>query len=161
MIRFREVQRPAWWAYAAIAPAAVALAGAFAWRFALGRPLGDGSLPDWALALIVALGAVAIPLVTAFMRLVVEVEAPVLRIRLWPFPARTIPLSEIAEAKAETYRPLREFGGWGLRFARGGKRAYSMRGNRGVRLRLRDGRVVMVGSQRAEELEAALAPSRE
>lgn len=156
MTRFHEVQRPPWWAYAAIAPAVAALAFAFAWRFALGRTLGDGSLPDWALVLFFAFGAVAVPLVVARMRLVVEVDGSSLRVRFWPFPTREIRLAEIAEAKAETYRPIREFGGWGVRFAWGGKRAYSMRGNRGVRLRLRDGRVVMLGSQRPEALETAL-----
>ncbi|MBW8868301.1 MAG: hypothetical protein JF610_13410, partial [Acidobacteria bacterium] len=47
---------------------------------------------------------------------------------------------------------------WGLRFGRRG-RAYSISGNRGVELTLADGRRVMIGSQRADELAAALARS--
>jgi hypothetical protein len=50
------------------------------------------------------------------------------------------------------YSPLREFGGWGIRFAPGKKRAYSVSGNKGVELELSDGMHVLIGSQRPEEL---------
>ena len=54
-----------------------------------------------------------------------------------------------------TYSPLVEYGGWGIR-GWGKNVALNARGNRGVRLMLMDGRRVLVGSQRAEELAAAL-----
>ena len=50
-----------------------------------------------------------------------------------------------------TYSPLAEYGGWGIKWGRSGL-ALNARGDRGVRLTLTDGRRVLVGSQRPEEL---------
>jgi len=51
---------------------------------------------------------------------------------------------------------MREFGGWGIRTSGDGGRAYNAYGNMGVQLVLTDGKRVLVGTQRAEELLAAL-----
>lgn len=64
---------------------------------------------------------------------------------------RSIPFAEIESAEAVVYRPLRDYGGWGLRVGRKGK-AYNMRGSRGVQLRLKNGGAVLIGSQRPDEL---------
>ena len=50
---------------------------------------------------------------------------------------------------------MREFGGWGIRVSRNG-RAYNASGNTGVQLVLADGSHILIGTQRAEELLAAL-----
>lgn len=77
---------------------------------------------------------------------------------LFPLYHRRIPRSEIARAEAVTYSPLGEYGGWGIR-GMGENTALNARGSRGVRLILRNGNRVLVGSQRAEELAAALHTS--
>lgn len=64
---------------------------------------------------------------------------------------RSLPFAEIESAEAVVYRPLRDYGGWGLRVSGKGK-AYNMRGNRGVQLKLKNGGNVLVGSQRPDEL---------
>jgi hypothetical protein len=72
---------------------------------------------------------------------------------LWP--KKTYALSEIAEAEVRTYRPIVEYGGWGVRFGRRG-RAFNVSGNRGVELTLTNGKRVMLGSRQPEELYQAL-----
>ena len=62
---------------------------------------------------------------------------------------------QIRSCEATTYRPLRDFGGWGIRFGAGGTRCYSARGNRGVLLET-DNRRVILGSQRPEEFAGAI-----
>lgn len=64
---------------------------------------------------------------------------------------RSLPFSEIESAEAVVYRPLRDYGGWGLRVSAKGK-AYNMRGNRGVQLRLKNGGKVLIGSRRSDAL---------
>ena len=64
---------------------------------------------------------------------------------------RSLPFADLESAEAVAYRPLRDYGGWGLRISPKGK-AYNMRGSRGVQLKLKDGGNVLVGSQRSEEL---------
>lgn len=83
------------------------------------------------------------------------VQDGVLRVRLLGVFGETHDLSEIAAAEAVTYRPLRDFGGWGLRYGALGK-IYNAKGNEAVRLTFTSGRILHIGSQRAEELVRAL-----
>jgi hypothetical protein len=89
-------------------------------------------------------------------RLVTQVSARGLRLRFPPFVDREIPFAEIRRVQARTYRPLREYGGWGIRWGGKGRMAYNVSGNRGVEVQLVDGRAVMVGSRRPEELADTL-----
>lgn len=63
-----------------------------------------------------------------------------------------IPMEEIKEVKAVMYSPLREFGGWGIRIGTGGKTAWTVRGNRAVRMDLSNGRIFFLGSDRPERM---------
>ena len=63
-----------------------------------------------------------------------------------------IAFRQLHALESVTYRPIREFGGWGLR-GRRAKRAWTARGNRAVILHLSDGRDVYVGSDNPRRLE--------
>jgi hypothetical protein len=67
-----------------------------------------------------------------------------------------IPISEIISAEARAYRPVRDYGGWGIR-GFGRRRALNARGNLGVLVTRQDGSTLMIGSQRPRELLEALA----
>jgi hypothetical protein len=156
MTTFRETQRftqP--WLVLLIAAVVIGIWVMFVVQIVLGRPVGDNPAPDWAMWLLLAVFGVAFPLFFASLRLEVEVRPEGLHLRFVPFVRRTIPWGEIASAEARTYRPLAEYGGWGIRgFA--SNRAYNVRGTRGVQLVLADGKRLLLGSQRADELEAAI-----
>ncbi len=91
----------------------------------------------------------------ARMGIVTQVTPEGLQVRLWPVPFRTYAWSEIASAEVRMYRPIVEYGGWGLRWGPSGK-AYNAFGTEGVQLVLTNGNRVLVGSQRASELATAL-----
>lgn len=57
-----------------------------------------------------------------------------------------LPFSEITKAESITYNPLRDYGGWGIRYGPKGK-AYNVHGNYGVLLTLIDGKKILIGSQ--------------
>lgn len=78
---------------------------------------------------------------------------------LLPLYRWRIALQEIASAEAVTYSPLADYGGWGIR-GWGKNTALNARGNRGVQVALHDGRRVLIGSQRPEELAEALVVPR-
>jgi len=83
-----------------------------------------------------------------------------IHVRFGPgFLGKRWPLAEVAQAKVVRYAPLREFGGWGYRIGRGGTRAWTVRGRDGVESIMRDGRTVVIGSSRAQDLEAAIRPA--
>ena len=74
---------------------------------------------------------------------------------LFPLYRRRVARTDIVSAEAATYAPIAEYGGWGIK-GRPGNSALNARGNRGVRLTLRDGRRLLIGSQRPDELASAL-----
>ena len=50
------------------------------------------------------------------------------------------------------YNPIREYGGWGGRWGLKGW-AFSARGSRGAKFHMNDGSMVLVGTQKPEEME--------
>jgi hypothetical protein len=101
------------------------------------------------------LGAVIIAGLMNFFRLVVEVRNDGLYVRLIPFPWKRINLSNLISHQPVTYHPIRQYGGWGLRITFRG-RAYTIWGNRGVRLEFADGKHILIGSNYPERLDEAI-----
>jgi hypothetical protein len=98
---------------------------------------------------------VALVAVLLFLELHATVEDGGVHIRMLPFANRTIAPAHIARWEARTYRPILEYGGWGVRFGPRG-RAYNVSGDRGVELTLDNGKRVLIGSQRSDDLAAAI-----
>src|SRR6266568_8580961 len=72
---------------------------------------------------------------------------------LWP--TRRIAFGDIVGLEVKHYRPLIDYGGWGVRLGPAGW-AYTTGGDVGVKLRLRKGLPVLIGSRHPHELEAAI-----
>jgi hypothetical protein len=93
-------------------------------------------------------------------KLETEVHSDRLRVRLFPFHIRHREFSaeELSECYARTYKPIREYGGWGIRcgFRKGAGRAYNIKGNQGVQLVFKNGRRLLIGSQKPDELAQAI-----
>jgi len=77
--------------------------------------------------------------------------------KMFPFHFKwqTIAWQEIHNLEIRTYRPLKEFGGWGLRFGQSGK-AYTISGKTGLQLQLKNGRKVLFGTQKADVMKSYL-----
>ncbi len=91
------------------------------------------------------------------MRLEVEVGESSFRYRFIPFLPfwREFEISSIQSAEAVKYRPIIEYGGWGIRYGRG-IWAYTVSGNRGVVIRIRNGKTFMLGTKKPDELTRSL-----
>ncbi len=102
-----------------------------------------------ALALVVS-GLIFLGLV--FLRLETRVTDEGILIRMPPLRhKRMIRFGEIRSVAARTYRPIREYGGWGMRLGPSGY-AYNVSGNRGVQLEIEHGKPLLIGSQQADQL---------
>jgi hypothetical protein len=154
---FREVQRPTqWWIWAIVGAVVFLTWAAFIWQVLLEQPLGTRPAPDWAVWLIWLTCGVGLPLFLGAHQLKVETEEEQLSLHFAPLYRCGIPYDQIRRCEAITYRPILHYGGWGLRWAPGRGWAYSVSGNRGVRLTLSDGREFLIGSQAPEELARAI-----
>ena len=167
-VRFHEVQRfRQVWVWLLVLGTSVSMGVVFGYgmikQLAQGQPWGDRPMSDAALAIVGPLAilfAVVFPLVFRAMRLVTRVDGDGLCVRFFPFVRRRIRFDEIAECHARTYRPIREYGGWGIRWGPSGK-AYNVSGDRGVQLVLTNGKRLLIGSQRADELAEAILDATE
>jgi hypothetical protein len=105
---------------------------------------------------VVAAFVLAILAAVATMRQSTRVTNDAVTVRFGVFYRTQVPLAEIRQAEAVEYRPIAEYGGWGIR-GFGKKRALNSRGNRGVLLTRVDGSTLMIGSQEPRRLLEALA----
>jgi hypothetical protein len=104
---------------------------------------------------VVAVLVLAILAAVATMRQKTVVTPEAVSVRFGMFYRTQIPLAEVRQAEAIVYRPIADYGGWGIRGFRK-KRALNARGDRGVLLTRADGSTVLIGSQKPRELLEAL-----
>jgi hypothetical protein len=123
-----------------------------------GNPVGNSPMPNdvliWFGPFIIALMA-ALVFLFKILKLSVRIDPRFLHIRFFPFFKREIPVADIVKWQARQYRPILEYGGWGIRYWFGGK-AYNISGNQGVQLEFLGGKKLLIGSRRADEFAAAI-----
>jgi hypothetical protein len=107
----------------------------------------------------IALGGVLVVMLW-FVKLEIVVGETAIDVRLFGPFRRRIPLRDISQVEVADYRPLRQFGGWGWRFGRGGSRQYAMAGSRAVKLTLNDGKEIYLGSDDLDVLHAEIENAR-
>ena len=163
-VLFREVQRfcQPWLVVLAAVPLAVVVVAYGYGIIKLVNHESFGNNPtSYAAILITGLGALLLCLGVLVLMLISKLETEVrvdgLFVRFYPFHLRErkIELEKVVSFRDVTYRPIWDYGGWGLRFGKGG-RAYNVSGRSGVRLEFANGKHLLIGSQRSEELAAAI-----
>jgi hypothetical protein len=103
----------------------------------------------------------AITFVIALLLLVMRLDTQIKRngvyVRFFPIQLyfRHYSWDKILKCYVRKYKPLAEFGGWGLRFGVSGK-AYNISGNKGLQLELTNNKKLLIGTQKPEELSEAL-----
>jgi hypothetical protein len=162
---FREVQRfrqP--WIWLLLLLCALLPIGLYGYgmvkQLVYGQPFGAHPMSDTELltsgipTILFGIGLIAL---FYWMNLAVIVYPDHLHIRFRPLHLKpvVIPWAEVTACKPRTYRPVLEYGGWGIRYGRG-RKAYNVSGKQGVELQLANGRLLMIGSQRPDELAQAI-----
>ena len=155
---FREVQhfRQVWLWILLIGLSLVSFYG-FIQQLILGEPFGSNPAPDAALVVIMIVVGLGFPAFFYVLNLTTEVRSDGLYVRFFPLHKsfRRIAFEGLRGYELRAYSPIREYGGWGIRFGSRGM-AYNVAGDRGVQLEFLNGRRLLIGSQRPEELIEAL-----
>lgn len=112
-----------------------------------GRVLGMGVL---------AVIAAAVQWLAAGLRVRLYHDRIVLGLGSSGWISKTVAYDEIVRTESVRYNPMAEFGGWGVRWGKEGKRAWTARGTRAVVLHLKDGTRLYVGSDNPQRLEERL-----
>ena len=150
-VLYKERTGFAWWVHLLVLGCVVIGAGSIL-AGAEGGPVGIDLL--WTMAAPLSV-VVLVPVLFygIFGSLYTQVSEAGIHLNWGPFGLikKFIPMDSITKAEAVTYRPLAEFGGWGIR-GMGKKKAWTTRGNRAVRMELRDGKLFYLGSDKPERI---------
>ena len=141
--RFRQ-----WWLWMLVLIGPAISVWAIFQQLVMGSPFGNNPAPDYVLVVLVVIVGGGLPLFMYSTGLDTEVRNCGACIRFRPFHRKWVVFGfdSIQKAEAHTYSPLKDYGGWGIRYGRKGK-AYNVSGNKGVLLTLQDGKNVLIGSK--------------
>ena len=133
------------------------------WVILLSFPIiSVGPFDDNEINVYYVLIGIAIPFLFYLFELRIKVNEDGLHYQFIPFHLKfhTIKMDEIESCTAMEYSPLKEYGGWGIRYGFKGK-AYNVSGNKGVKIFLKNGSNIMFGSQKYKELAKALKVAKQ
>lgn len=156
---FHERQRfDAWWIWLILIGINVMTWYALWSQIYLKQPIGDNEMSDFGLILVASL----LLAITLFMRLI-SLETSItnegIDIRFFPliFRKRHFSWNSIKHAHVRTYAPIREYGGWGLRYGWSGRgKAYNVSGNQGLQIEFMDGKKLLIGTKKPTELREVI-----
>ena len=89
----------------------------------------------------------------AVLRMKTVVTKENIQLTQYPFVWKTISLSDIETMKVINYGFV---GGWGIRLWTKYGTVYNVRGNKGLYIRLKNGKQLVIGTQKPQELEKVL-----
>jgi hypothetical protein len=120
----------------------------------MGQPFGTKPAPDVVLILF-SMIPVLFLLLFIFMKQITNIDNQGIEVIISPLGRRRISWKNIEKAYIRDYKPLMEYGGWGIRYGFGNKgMAYSLGGgNKGLQLELKNGKKILVGTKKALELD--------
>ncbi|PSR56463.1 hypothetical protein AHMF7605_24680 [Adhaeribacter arboris] len=123
-----------------------------------GQPWGNNPMSNTAL-LISAGFFLLLTILFINFRLDTQIKEDGIYVRFFPFHLsfRYYDWNKIAKSYVREYKPIREFGGWGLRSGSFGKgSALNVSGNQGLQLEFTDGNKLLIGTNRPDELTKLL-----
>lgn len=122
----------------------------------LKKPVGSDPLSDtWLILMSFLVIPLMIFLIWLFSvtKLTVQVDSEKILIRFYPMVKREVLLSDIKSFEIKEFNPIIDFGGWGLRYSiRWKTTGYIMKGKVGVHIHLKNGKNLLISSERANEL---------
>ncbi|HXB91099.1 MAG TPA: hypothetical protein VNU72_02370, partial [Puia sp.] len=117
------------------------------------KPMGNSTL------LAVTAGMVLFTILFASFGLATMIQKDGIYIKFFPFHLsfRHYAWDQLSKSYIREYSPIMEYGGWGVRFGVfGNGKAYNVSGKMGLQLEFTDGRKLLIGTNKADELEMTL-----
>lgn len=158
---FKEVQRfKIWWVWLGIAAMNVLLIYAIVQQVFFGKPIGGKPAPVYIL-IIAELFFLLFLFFVMQIKLKTKITDTGIYYRFYPFQfkERIIEWHELKDAYIRKYNSFHEYGGWGIRY--GNKKTgkainTSASSNRGLQLRFNDGSLLLIGTQKPDEIQSIL-----
>ncbi|MCZ2223975.1 MAG: hypothetical protein LC122_10125 [Chitinophagales bacterium] len=158
-ILFKEIQKfRQWWLWIIILIVdGIFLLGFFI-QVILGKQFGDKPMTNQGLIIAVGL-LLLINIIFANVNLETFIKNDGIYFRFFPFHLKFkhYAWNELSKIYIRQYEPLKEYGGWGIRFSLSGKgKAFNVYGNIGLQLEFNNKKKVLIGTNKPNELTKAL-----
>lgn len=156
---FTEKQRfNQWWIWVILLSVNAVMIYGLVQQIIFKKPFGDNPASDGG----IIFGAFMCSLILAVFlsfRLETRIYKGGIAVRFFPLQLKTryFAFEDIASMEIRQYKPIMEYGGWGIR-GFGSNRALNVRGKVGLQLIFKNGQKLLIGTQKSEELENVLAP---
>ncbi|MBK7093715.1 MAG: hypothetical protein IPH57_01110 [Saprospiraceae bacterium] len=158
-VLFSEVQRfKQWWLWLVL----FGINGMFLYgviqQIILGTKFGDNPMSNTGLLIFFAF-SLALSALFVYLRLETVLSPDGIFVRFYPviLKYRFFSWSNVRKAYIRQYKPILEYGGWGLRYSfRGKGRAFNVSGNIGLQLEFINGEKLLIGTQNPEKLRNVL-----
>lgn len=124
----------------------------------VGQHFGTKPVNNTGLVLITLL-ALTLTIFFLLARLETCVASDGIMFRFFPFHLKFKFYSweDILKCTILTYHPLKDYGGWGLRYSfRNKSKAFTVFGNRGLKLELKKGSQILIGTQEEDKMKSIL-----
>ena len=159
---YQEVQRPnKWFVLLFLIPILIMLfaafqSGIFHFSNEKGLVIHNEALETSSFYLMLAV-LMILPIFFFALKLETKIDGAGIHYQFKPFHFRikTIPWVNINKCFVRTFKPIREYGGWGIRYSHKG-RAYTMNGKVGLQIELKNGKPILIGTSQKEQLEKYL-----
>lgn len=166
-VLFKEEQKfDQWWIKLLIIGATLAGIGPMYYgtimQFTTGEPWGDKPMSDTGLIIMDVITTVVMVGVIYLVfgsKLITVIKRDGIYVKFRPllYKERFIPFETIEKYAVRKYSPVKEYGGWGVRYGKFGRgRAYNVKGKIGLQLWLKAGKKLLIGTQRPEAIERAM-----
>ncbi len=145
--RFRQT-----WVWALIVIISVIVWSSTIQQILFNHPIGSKPVTDSAMIILWLIFGILFPIFFYKLKLTTEVRKKGIYIRFFPLQLtfKRIAIEKLKKYEIRTYNPILEYGGWGIRYGRKGK-AYNVSGNIGIQLEFKNGKRLLIGSQKPEE----------
>lgn len=150
MAEFKETQRfTQWWLWLVL----LITWGSMSYSFFIDSPKETVGI------VVLVVMMIGLPVLFLQMRLITRITDEGIYVRFVPFHFKEqfYAWDSLESAQVRTYSPLREYGGWGIKYGFNGQgKVYNVSGNQGLQLVFKSGEKILIGTQKPEEIQAAV-----
>ncbi len=120
-------------------------------------PVGNNPASESEALILWLLFGILFPIFFYRLKLTTEVRNNGLFIRYSPLHLKfkKIQIDKDTKHYMRTYKPITEYGGWGIKWGPKGK-VYNVSGNLGVQLEFTNGKKLLIGTQKPQQLDSAI-----
>lgn len=114
------------------------------------QPVGNNPVPDSSIWILWVFSLGLLWFLWSF-QLITSINKKGISVRVRPLLHKNFKWDDIDEMFIREYKPLREYGGYGIRYSKNGT-AYNIKGKTGLQLVMKNGKRILIGTQRSKEL---------